>query len=183
MSRVNVYRIEPDGVVVPHAEIQNALAGAAWIWNTLSKAVGVPCDMFAYEPLWRLFGSDRLTLHQNIVLGFTFDAVWVRKGNVPGLVAALREFFREHGTGVVPTVMGIAAACEQAAAMDIRGVCFNQTSVCENPWRIRTNDDGETRPFQFDKDTRDRNGKEPWELFEGYGQALRRARTAPTSDA
>jgi len=181
MSRVVVYKILPDGDAIEHGEARNAMAGALWIWNTLAKERGLSLDLLRFEPLWELFCTDRLSRDQSIVLGFTFDGVWIRRENLPRVVAPLRAFWRANvstrvgASQISPTIPVICDLLESAAALDIRGVCFNQTSVNANPWWIAPEDDEEGRPFNFDRDTQNSHGTAPWELFSkidpAYGQA------------
>ena len=176
MSCVRTYKITQDGKVLSHEDVRNPWGCAMYVWTTmtekyLGKTPGF-CDNF---PVWKLFATPKMSERDSIVMGFTFDGVWIKRENIPRLVTALRSFWEDHHTSrwpdgtvheVVPTIPRVADILEGIATDEtIKGVCFNQTSVCSNPWWVRTGED-EGRPFDFTVDTKDLNDHEPWELFE-----------------
>lgn len=168
MSRVEIYSIGHDGEVRSFAEVRNATAGALTIWMEMAAKHKVECEMFEFGPLWKQTRS--FSRPDQIVLAATYDRVWIRRERCSEVAAALRAFWAERGLGakgIVPTIPGIADELDRAAVSDIRGVCFNQTSVCSDPWVVRHPTDPEERiPFNFDRDTEAMDGGQPWELFD-----------------
>jgi hypothetical protein len=182
MSYATVYVIRPNGDVEHYDDAQNALAGASYIWDVYEKEFGFldagrhPMLTGEYK-CWAKFKDPNAPLEKRIVIGFTFDDVWVRRDRIPQLVDALRLFWRDHSkrwdsfegkwSAVVPTIATLADIIERAGKEDIRGVCFQQTSVSDNAWLLPgPTEDDEWRPFNFDRDKLTAYDGEPWELFE-----------------
>lgn len=165
MSSCEVYAIGIDGDVHYYDAARNAWGGAMHIWHTLGeKRLGRELSVFqGYDRVWKLFGTPALQPWENVALGFTFDRVWVRRENLPRLADALAEFWLQHHHPA-PTIPALVEIIRRAAADEaVRGLCFNQTSVCSNPWRVRLGED-EGRPYNFDRDGHGEGGH--WELFE-----------------
>lgn len=145
MSALEIYYVAADGDVEWLGEVRNPHGGAPWIWRVLSAKYGVD-DPFQYsnsnsdkgEALWKLHDSGRLTEAENTLLGWTFDAVWVKRENVPRLVAAVEAWWPDNRKqwsefdhkffDVTPTLPGMVEVLKNLPA-DARGVCFNQTSA------------------------------------------------------
>lgn len=188
MSAFEVYVIDAAGDVNPLGEVRNPHGAAPHIWRLLSQKYGVADPLSAMNgydtPLWKLFRSGRLTDDENTLLGFTFDGVWVARENIPRLLTAIERWwpgnrqqwseFDKKFYEVTPTLEGVAELL-RTVPDDARGVCFNPTSVNSNPWSITLTcacptcgDEhslDEDRPFNFDKDKMNADGKTPWELF------------------
>lgn len=191
MSCVEIYAINRDGDVVDFGEARNSHGYAPHIWEVLSqKLCGTSFPWSSKDvPVWKKFRDPSVSENERIVLGATYDAVWIKRENIPRLVTALEAFWEKHATiypqetrpsmfstpvpvAVYRTIPALIEILVKIAADDkYRGVCFNATSVNGNPWRVREPQEGEDydddpRAFNFDKDTQDTNGNEPWELFE-----------------
>ena len=159
MSYVEVYGIRSNGDVKSIGEVRNAQAGAAYIWDEITKKyLGEDSPaLYARDPkeLWALFGDPRLSENESLVLGFTYDSYWVSYRDIPRLVAALEDFWSRHHSSksifgkretreINPTIPGISKLISDfhkdpelvGGIVNPRGICFNQTSVCENPWRV-----------------------------------------------
>lgn len=166
MSAVEIYAIRPNGEAVDYGDVGGAMACAPLIWSEL-------CGRYLNDPygylvkktqdrLWRLFYEPGpISQTDRICLGFTFDDVWVKRENLPGLADALEEFWKGLGKDYVPTIPAVVEKLRAAIAEDIRGVCFNQTSVNGNPWEVliwpegadtKEDDPSDRRPFNFDRD-------------------------------
>ncbi len=183
MSRLDIYVIEADGEVARFGEAHNAGAGAPHIWKCLAEKYKVrdPFDYMGGGPnneLWQLQGTGKLTPQDDAVLAFTFDSIWVRRERIPKLIEVLEAFWSEHPKqwsqfdkkwfDVVPTVQATADVLKLLLVEkpECRGVCFNQTSVCSNPWWVRSKDDeDEGHPYVFGRDTLNGDGKEPHEIL------------------
>ena len=179
MSRIEIYAIGTNGEVRDYGEAHNPHACASHIWMVLGeKYLG---DRFAsmnrQDELWRLVNGP-LTEDEKIALAFTFDRVWVRREHCAKLADVLYRFWKQHHVvpgnewpgkaQISPTLLEVSVLLHQVSSSEsIRGVCFNQTSVNNNPWRIpdESNQD-ESRAYNFDQDTVS-DPRPPWELFDG----------------
>ncbi len=157
MSRSSVFAIRADGLVDHVGDALNSWGTAAMIWSALAKKYNVhdPLswgrDRPEVEPMWTLHNTHPLDEVERAALLFTFDRAYARTSNIPKLSAALREFYRRHGAGLVDTAVRVADILDAVQAdPGIRGVCFQMTSVSENPWSIRDGED--CRMFVFGKD-------------------------------
>lgn len=172
MSSLEVYQIAKDGVVRHLGDAGCAPAGWMHFWSAVSMRVfgeRMGFDDESCQRVWRLFGSDRLTVTENILMGASFDRAWVRRGGIDELIWALHDWWPDNcrigGHMVRPTLLEVVGIL-RCVAHDALGVCFNGTSVNSNPWRVREGEEGETRPFRFGTDTHLVDGGEPWEVFE-----------------
>lgn len=177
MSQLRVYAIHSDGEVDHYGDVSNPFAVCVHVWSTLARKHGVANPMYGGTALWDLAGVGALDDVDELVLGFTFDASWIRRENVPELSEALRVFWDDarfvNGDPDRKVAPSIPRLCDLLDAF-VRdpdagtGLCFNQTSVNENPWQVRTDDENEEgehrRPFVFGQDERDLNGHIPFEL-------------------
>lgn len=187
MSRASVYWITPSGDVEDFEDVRNASAGAPFIWSRLSKEIGLR----AYgdeETLWKLFGTGKFKRAWDIVLGFTFDGIWVRREHVPEVADALDVFWKEFGAPeIVDTIPCLATALRKLLETypEARGACFQMTSVCSHPWRLweklpngERNEEEDPRSFNFDRDTVNAYGAEVVELIDDL-EAKRRSNSVP----
>jgi hypothetical protein len=182
MSAIEIYGVAKDGDVIWFDEVRNATACALHIWDELGKKYVRPDYMaLTHTEVWKLFGEPSRPRWLRLVLGFTFDRVWVKRENIVPLVEALRQFWQEHSkmhnwrgelVDVHPTIPGVIEVLERASKdEDLIGVCFNHTSVNSNPWLVRVYPDGESdepsdRPHNMLTDKYAPNGQPFWELFE-----------------
>jgi hypothetical protein len=173
MSRFTIYTITQTGDALPFRFVNSGMTGVYFIWGALSKKYDLPRNPMSGDmPIWAEFDGTKLITDERVVLGFTFDNVWVRRDQIPRLVAALQAFWERHGAGIRPTIPeiieGLQAAFQEPQDT-VRGVCFQHTSVSESAWVLFDSDDlnYEGRPFNFDTDEKTYFGKPPWELFEG----------------
>ncbi len=174
MHSVAVHAIAPSGEVVPYGTVPNAHACSLHILRSLSGKYGCRFDPFGVyraAELTRLFGSPTLDEDDAIVLGFTFEHVWVRSDNLERLAAALEGFWSEHSRAVAltgesfevePTIPRVVELLRRAAGdEEVRGVCFDQTSVAPSVWIGPGKE-----PFRFGAGGRALDGGEPVELIE-----------------
>lgn len=184
MSYASVYKIRQDGDVETYAEVRNGMAGAPVIWRKLGEKVGL--GRFGDEDkLWKLFGTGRFSRQDDLCLGFTFDGTYVRREHIPELVEALEAFHLAHCEGIVPTISGMAKALRRLYDEDpgARGACFQQTSVCENPWSFYDGENDESRSFNFDRDTVNAYKAETFEVVDELDRKLGTAPTEPGGGA
>jgi hypothetical protein len=182
-ANVEILGVRLDGSVTPYAVVPNAYAGSLHICRTLAQEYRRPLDawgIYRAKELGDLFGTDILAPNDAIVLGFTAGSVWVRRENIERLIGALRAFWEEHSSfssllgetiALPPTIPGVIDALQAARdEPELRGVCFNQTSVVATVWHP-VGWTPEPRPFNFDLDDLTLEGVRPWELFEALEAA------------
>lgn len=192
MSRVTVYAIRNDGQVESFGDARCAPACAMHIWHELYKQwfnkpmpFGDSC-----ESLWREFYNPQRPELERIAMGFTFDTVWVKRENIERLVDALKAFWRGHAFidyrgcahAVSDTIPKVVDLLERVAVEDVRGVCFQQTSVADTVWWMRDGEDDDGHMFVFGKDEETRYGT-PFELFEALAPKPRAAFVVMCNDA
>lgn len=183
MSSLQVYVIDKTGRVEHLADAHNSGAGFPWIWDRIAlKHTGKRFPILGGDAearaVWRLFGTPGLSAVENIIMGMSYDNVWIARKRLFDVQNSLVRWWPENchisETGalgmfngmVEPTLMFLVGILE-CVPDDAIGVCFNGTSVNSNPWRVKTDDtDDETFPFVFGADSKLVGGGEPWELFE-----------------
>lgn len=172
MSRAETYKIEKNGDVTFAFSARNSFGGAYAIWETLRRKHNVPEGgaMNRFDEVWKLPQTKKLDETDLIVLTCTFDRVWVRHENIPRLIAALEAFWPQMQKYLSATIADTVPLIVEGLRdfvlpmKEIRGICFNHTSVNVSPWTVYDGDE-EGRPFNFDKD-KTINGKPLFELFE-----------------
>lgn len=171
MSYVEIYKIASSGEVLLAAEVRNATAGALHLWSHLGRR-HVDRDYFGFDDgfgaVWKLFRSSKLSRAERLVLGMTFDRVWVARAGLPPLADAIDQVWAGGANrsqtlegnvfNVHPTWPQVAEALRQLYDEErCRGACFNQTSVESNPWRMRATyeearlQEPELTPEQFEE--------------------------------
>lgn len=110
------------------------------VWLTLSKKHKYSTGKFLpdFTQLWK--DLHKLPEMERWVLGSTLDNVIVPKPSVATLIAHLRKFVERYPSDTLQEEIEIL----EKASTDskVRGVCFNQTSVCANPWTLFTTPTG-----------------------------------------
>lgn len=188
MSRVEIYAVDKDGNVGSYGDAKNSWGGAIHIWDALSrKLFNKRFDLGdSNPPIWKGVESPKATPNDKIVLCSTFDGCWIKKegDNFAKLIAAYKEFWKNHNTfqnwqgnwvDVHPTIPAMIHIFEKAEKdPDVYGLCFNATSVNQNPWWLYNWDAGpevsqdeldEGRPVNINTDKKEVNGCDIWELF------------------
>jgi len=195
MSCVEIYAFDKDGNSHEYGEARNSHGGAMMIWDHLWVKYRLAQKDSEYYPrtdehgecpscgrpgrlsftgdlqlLWDLFKDSRVTDLDRVLLGFTFDRVWIKKENLSRLIGPLDMFFKIaiESSGYAETLGKVVAHLRRAADdPDVIGVAFNQTSVTGDPYfgqrLVREDPDGfddEWRPYNLNTD----DGH--WELFE-----------------
>lgn len=172
MSYVTIYRIDPEGDVELLGDAKNNHGFAPLVWHKLIEQYKVPTkgtrywDDDYYQPLWSLLGTGKLERLDDILLGATFDRVWIGRALVPELIESMRIFDQRH---IVPNnlVRTISEAADVLAKWltaypDDRGIAFNMCSATESFWMVWDEENEESRPYNIDKDP---GGKgRHWEL-------------------
>jgi hypothetical protein len=168
MSYSSVYAINKQGDVVYVGAARNNHAYAPHAWDVIAKKTGFGDfpwnDKAKLAKFWPLFNSGKLSERDNLVLGSTYDRVWVARENLGALAAALRSFYEEHSwiemdpskpwrterTQVAETMLGVAKLLDEVAKDEThRGACFNLCSANENPWVVRYGEMNKTEQAAF----------------------------------
>lgn len=171
MSRCEIYSISNNGNVELYAEERNACAGALVIWMDLAEKYGINCNVLDFNPVWSFCNNFKMERSDTIAMVSTYDRVWVAKEHLNEVAEAWENVWkyvdskvRQYGK-TDDTIRRVAVVLRRASEDEnIRGICFNHTSVNSNPWQIRIDED-ESRPFNFDTDT-ELDSKPIWELYD-----------------
>ena len=162
MSRTELYTVDKEGNVQPHAGFPNASRGAMILWLHLSKRYlsGHMPGLFGdCGALWDLAQDPRLLDCERILFASTMDGAIVRKERIPELVHNIRrwdEVANDSGHWLDQAEV-LERLCDNP---DVIGVCWNQTSVNPNPWvhypKCSTcrRDEAEYIPYNVDKGTK-----------------------------
>jgi hypothetical protein len=137
MSYVEIFAVHADGKVVTFGHARNNHAYTPVVWEVLGKKYGfLRGGYLLMDPgiadLWRALGTGKLTPDEDLLLGSTFDRVWIRRDALESLVRVLREFYETHIKGkYAETVKEAADTIERMTQEipDLRGVAFNQCSA------------------------------------------------------
>lgn len=101
MSYVTIYKVLENGDVVEHAEGSNNHTFAPLVWDFfLAKyGYGTGAGRFTdsyYTALWRAWPDPKMPRLEQVLLGATFDRVWLKREAIPELIEACEWFLREH---------------------------------------------------------------------------------------
>lgn len=179
MSYTELYRITKGGKVVQFAETHNSHRGAMAIWMIMEKkylhpyfpswATQMPendryyrcCggDKEALTELWDLIDKNFVSFNDKVVLGSTYDNVYVKRENIDELLTCFDEF------GGETSLKEQANEIRELIKFDKKfiGIAWNQTSINGDVWLspFRKDNDGYPRTYNIFKD----KGKH-WELFD-----------------
>jgi hypothetical protein len=116
--------------------------------------------------------SPRMSHTENVLLGSTFDNVWVARDALPELIKGwerfLDQYIQPHKLDERAAVGIIAALREVLGGPSNRGVAFNMCSANESPWDVEDQDGGDFIPFNIDHPPADSRA---WELTERMREA------------
>ena len=178
MSECEVYVVLPNGDVEIAFGLKNSWLGAMFIWGKICEKYrlyqeallpgeirkegyhGGRALLDGFRQLFDLV--PELPKGDRILVESTCDGAIVPKEKFPEFISALRDFSEKYPGGH----QSILADEIEKLAPDIRGVCFNQTSVNDSPWMLYRGYDEETeehatsRPINIDTDNEDNNGRE-----------------------
>lgn len=104
MSYVTIYQIEANGDVVECAEGSNNHVFAPIVWDMLGYKYGFmnkalhPYSLAdpGLNKLWTTWPDPKMTRMEQVLLGATFDRVWIKREMLPELIEACEWFLREH---------------------------------------------------------------------------------------
>lgn len=154
MSYTTIYLVPESGPITPYADFRNSWLGGWSVWDNLAKLyLGREATHFMLEKnmqaIWDLAGDDRLPDHHKLVLMSTFDTAMVKRDDCNRLADAFTQYARDFPQhGHIP---------EQAKALrqladdpECFAVCWRQTSVSADVWRVF--EDEESRPYDISID-------------------------------
>ncbi len=161
MSRTEIYAVEQNGDVVAFDDVQNAWLGGMHVWDKLSESYSFNESLFqGFEKTWGAFNKGVYETFEDIVLGSTFDMVWVKKENINKLMESFIKYCDKYeGSNLLKQVEIFK---EIQKDDDYIGVAWCQTSVADDLWDYGYDEDSdESIPYNINK------GDKHWELFEG----------------
>lgn len=167
MSYVEVFKVKTNGDVEEYGEAQNSHGYAHLVWMALGEKYLGGFSLLNASLTWNLFDSDKITKDEKIILGSTFDRVWIKKELMPDLIRILHDFYYSHcreKVGTMLVVHGILS--EMLLEKDTMGCAFNQSSIGEAFWEVYdadSEDEGCT-PYNVLTNDGDKNNKKAWEL-------------------
>jgi hypothetical protein len=159
MSRTTVKIIDDDYRIKDIAELSNSWGSAAFVWTALAKKYLEDEMAFFREggkQLWALVDDERLSDAERIVLASTFDHAIIERARFADAAKAFREFSHYHGTaGNANHLPAIADLLDEWRERPCVGMCFQQTSVSDDPWHGEYDAEAEEyKPFDFERDRR-----------------------------
>jgi hypothetical protein len=171
MSYSEIYVFGTDGDGTGSLELRNSSGGASIVWRYLvrkykdlmydSHRGGPRAPMFEHEmteDLWKATQDGRVELRwwEWNVLNWTYDNALIRGEDLEPFVASLRMFEEAHALpGYVCHLPAVASHLEELIkASRPRAIGLYATSVCECPWWVGPDDDGEGRAYNIDRDTK-----------------------------
>lgn len=102
MSYVTIFQVMANGDVLEVGEGSNNHTFAPLVWNYLGKKYGYGDDVMAYgkredlKRMWKEWPSPKMTRLEHILLGATFDHVWIPRELLPELIEACELFYKEY---------------------------------------------------------------------------------------
>lgn len=143
MSYVEIFVIEADGQVASFDRVHNPHGWFPAVWDYAAEKHGIGKRFHLHEAehraVWNLFRDGRLTPTERLMMGATFDRVWIRRARCAELADALdvfHDFLMTREPDCAPTARSMAVIIRRALAEkpDLMGVCFNGTSVSQVLW-------------------------------------------------
>ena len=149
MSYVEVFVINKDGLVSSYGEAKNNHCFAPMVWQRLADQHRLNIGgehLFlsdkVLKPLWKMAGTGKLPLEDDLLLQSTFDYVMIPKMLVEPLAERMRSFYNTElrERNIVPTMIDLANIIEESIkeVPDALGVCFNCCSANEPYWTVRS---------------------------------------------
>lgn len=158
MSCVEIYTVNEKGDVTEFGIARNSFGGAMHIWSIIADKYmsnvtggigglllaisGNQCQQF-----WDLFNSGKLSERDNILFGSTFDHMICEIDQLNDLIEAFKSFHDDHPSFTLAEIIQVLKTVPKEK--DIRGICFNQTSVVSDMW-TDMDDQENTIPYNVD---------------------------------
>lgn len=176
MSRMEVYFVNSSGDVRPLAELGNSWLGAAFVWTHVGeryfgkwdfeteydkyKASGAKgrFDQSGWERAWTLHSDPKVAEWDWATLVSTFDKMLIPREHFEYMAKQFELFYEAHRHAGRSHYKELARILREGMPEGARGLCFNATSVGENPWWVHgeneedENEEDEGRPYNIDRD-------------------------------
>ena len=141
MSHSTMYGVPKKGEIRALEEYQNSHGTAPVIWGYLydkyvPKAHSYDCWGTHNEKLWALSDDPRLSRHEKICLWLTFDHCMVKTKDIPVVVEALRQLYKDTFNPEYVNHLSKLADDMEALQKSRKFValCFIWTSVADDIW-------------------------------------------------
>ncbi len=180
MSYTQVFVISKRGSISFAGEAQNGMGFCPVIWDALGLKYGIAVPGTGYESmtsldiekcrkLWKMFvppdgPPGKLTPGENLVLGSTFDHIWVKRERLEALCDGYDQIYEELIKPALKTdtVVRVAQIIRSVLKRKtLGGVCFTATTVGETMW---VHPEREGRFINILKHPNCIDGKAHWEL-------------------
>lgn len=127
MSYAEVWRFRRKNGKAQFAnEAMNANGFYIHVWMVLGEKYDMPYIPGQERPsVWNLFGGERMSVEDQIVMGSTFDRFIVRQENLPRLIVALEKFQNERPHATITELVEILK--HEARNPDTEAVGFNHS--------------------------------------------------------
>lgn len=101
MSYVTIYKVEQNGDVVDFAEGTNNHVFAPLVWDIFLAKYGYDGGKGRYaddryDAMWKAWPDPKMPRIEQVLLGATFDRVWIKRETIPALIEACEWFLKEH---------------------------------------------------------------------------------------
>lgn len=163
MSYVTIHKMPESGAIEEYVEIHNSWLGAMYIWESMYLryiSLGV-YDMAQVhinmmnrdmQKVWDLAKNEQIPLAFRIVLITTFDKVIVRRSDLPRVISAFSDFLMAFN-GDNNLVEQMNALRELSKDETCYAVCWTQTSVADDIWRVYEVENDDSRWYDVSRDT------------------------------
>lgn len=143
MSYVEIFCVEASGDVMSYGRAHNNHAFAPYVWTKLGQKYGfLPNDAYSIthpgtDDLWAAVGTGALSRQDDVLLGATFDRIWVCKDGLNELTEAMAAFHKQY-VPHIDTILVSKSILEHMLAVtpDALGAAFNMCSAVEPFWYV-----------------------------------------------
>jgi len=143
MSYVEIFCIEASGDVMSFGRARNNHGFAPCVWTKLGQKYGfLPKDAYSIthpgtDDLWAAVGTGALSRQDDVLLGATFDRIWIRKEGLDELMQAMAAFHKQY-TPLCDTILASKLIIERMLMVmpDLLGIAFNMCSAVEAFWYV-----------------------------------------------
>lgn len=159
MSTTEIYAVRTNGDVKHYGSATNSWLGGFHVWKSLEEKYEIDEKFMEFDKTCKNFGKGLYEKYEDIMLGSTFDGVWVKKENFEKLINAFSEYFEIYPNSNFGQQIELIKKMNDDS--NIIGVAWCQTSVCDDMWDFDYDEEtDELIPYNILK------GNRHWELFE-----------------
>lgn len=146
MSHSTIIHVFPNEKIECGQEFSNSWGAAPVVWDSMcQKYLGAAPLRYLYglDKLWPLWEDKNIPLHHRSVLMMTFDHAYVSKKNYQQAASDIRAFLKDFPQNPEHVNHWPAIAEYFDSNPDIPAIGFWHTSVSENPFNGRWNEEKE----------------------------------------